>query len=128
MGGSGPSQPRWRGDGVGRERHPARYCARYARATKSVIDLKVDAELSDFRSGKTLRGLPQQDKSHDTVICLSFSTLSAVRSIYLAICWHSTATGPDWEIGRSSFDHFIARASNIGARPGRAPCTSWVAM
>jgi hypothetical protein len=57
MGGSGPSQPRWRGMGSGRVRHPARYCARYARATKSVIDLKVDAELSRFRSGKS-QGIP----------------------------------------------------------------------
>jgi hypothetical protein len=28
-------------------RHPARYCARDARAPKSVIDLKLDAELPD---------------------------------------------------------------------------------
>ena len=33
-------------------------CARSVRATKSVIDLKVDAELSDFRSGETLKGIP----------------------------------------------------------------------
>ena len=33
-------------------------CARSARAPKSVIDLKVDAELSDFRSRETLKGIP----------------------------------------------------------------------
>jgi hypothetical protein len=33
-------------------------CAPSARAPKSVIDLKFDAELSDFRSGETLKGIP----------------------------------------------------------------------
>ena len=33
-------------------------CARSARAPKSVIDLKVDAELSDFRSRETPKGHP----------------------------------------------------------------------
>src|SRR5215207_8800635 len=58
--GSEPSQPRWRGDGgVGGECaiRPDN-CARSARAPKSVIDLKVDAELSDFRSRETLKGIP----------------------------------------------------------------------
>ena len=41
------------GRGWGRMRHPARYCARDARAPKSVIDPKVDAEPPDIRSGET---------------------------------------------------------------------------
>jgi hypothetical protein len=46
------------GRGVGGTvRHPAKYCARSARAPKSVIDLKIKAELSDFRSGETLKGI-----------------------------------------------------------------------
>ena len=63
--GSEPSQPRWRGGrgaggtgGGGECAIRPDNCARSVRATKSVIDLKVDAELSDFRSGETLKGIP----------------------------------------------------------------------
>jgi len=45
--GIGTIQPRWRGVRGGC--HPAQSCARYARAPKSVIHLKVFQESPEFR-------------------------------------------------------------------------------